>query len=78
MDKLDETLKGLEYCISQESDNCSECPGDNCHVCTALELLKAQKPRVLTLEEIKNYEMPVWIDQKGYGSSGISSELGCS
>lgn len=54
MDKLDETLKGLEYCVHQDPaiDNCSECPGDNCHVCTALELLKAQRNRIKELEEL--------------------------
>lgn len=31
-------------------------------------LSKAQEPRVLTLEEIKDYDKPVWIDEKDGGS----------
>lgn len=33
----------------------------------AVSLLKAQEPRVMTLEEIKDYDKPVWIDEKGWG-----------
>lgn len=67
MDKLNETLKGLEYCVHQDPaiDNCSECPGDHCHVCTALELLKAQEPRVLQIKEMAFLEIAVFIETNG-------------
>lgn len=32
------------------------------------ELLKEREPRVLTLEEIKDYDKPIWVDEKGWGS----------
>lgn len=65
MDKLEKVVKGLETCvISGTREDCEgyECPyfiyndevSDDCQVTLfsdALALLKAQKPRVMTLEE---------------------------
>lgn len=56
-------MDGLECCILHDPDDharCSKCPYDgNCVnrlKMDALELLKAQEPRVLTLEEVKSLQ----------------------
>ena len=64
MDKLEKVIKGLECCINEHKNitDCEHCPYseidegctslDDLHSDT-LDLLKAQQPRVLTLEEVK-------------------------
>lgn len=78
MDKREKVIKGLECCA--ECGKCkSECPydgkNDSTYGCTtqlakdALALLKAQEPRVMTKEEIKDYlddpdgdKKPLWLE----------------
>ena len=81
MDNREKVIKGLECCA--ECGKCkSECPydgkNDSIYGCTtqlakdALELLKAQEPHVLSLEEIddivtktnKEHEMIFWAEVK--------------
>ena len=76
MDKLEKVIQALENCTAEIK--CRDCPWDECegqheHVelpkglaLKTLELLKAQEPRVMTLEELKSYlGKPVWIEEKG-------------
>lgn len=75
-------IKGLE-CHAVPGGNCLECPygkygvdenGLECEnrmAADALELLKAQEPRVLTLEEVRNEYKVVWLETK-YLSSKTS------
>ena len=60
----EKVVKGLECCILHDPDDkprCESCPYDG--ACQnrlkrdALKLLKAQEPRVLTLEEVKTAEV---------------------
>ena len=59
----EKVIKGLEYHLKELSvgKTCYECPyfGDNpCEIqliANALELLKAQEPRVMTLEDVKAF-----------------------
>ena len=63
MDKLEKVIKGLEHlhdnsgCIAVYDNDCGCCPYKSVNGCVdqiikdALELLKAQEPRVMTLEE---------------------------
>lgn len=63
----EKVIKGLECCIMRDPDDhtrCSECPyestmcGNRLKI-EALALLKAQEPRVMTLEEvIAHYSLP--------------------
>ena len=60
MTDLEKVIKGLECCILRNPDDharCSQCSyGGNCVnrlKMDALELLKAQEPRVMTLDEVE-------------------------
>ena len=71
MPDREKVLKGLEICTSPVCR--TDCPYDNerngCSLMLmqdALELLKAQEPRVLTMEEARTYEV-VWPEDKGEG-----------
>jgi hypothetical protein len=74
MTKREKVIKGLEKCRRYECDDCTEkCasqfPGDctayDDFVDSALALLKAQEPRVMTLGEIDNaLKMPLWKETK--------------
>ena len=76
MPDLKRVIKGLECRLSNAGDeNMTYCPDctyyftSNCEGTLnrdALELLKAQEPRVLTLEEARTYEV-VWPEDKGEG-----------
>ena len=59
-----EVIKALEYLISNE---CTDTQVEHIdEIKVAIELLKAQEPRVMTLEELKSYlGKPVWIEEKG-------------
>ena len=50
-------IEALEYCKKQRPSNksCAGCPyaGLGCGIDAAIEKLKAQEPRVMTLEEVK-------------------------
>lgn len=68
MTDLDEVIKALECCIDETKCG-SECPywddNGNCRSnmeADALALLKAQEPRVMTLEELRKYSGPVWVE----------------
>lgn len=74
MPDLEKVIKGLEHCGS--ADMCDKCPylvkdieneGDGCQMfADALALLKAQEPRVMTLEEVKQAEgRDVWLELSG-------------
>ena len=60
MDKREKVIYSIERCISNVPDACRDCGYDNelCPKCfehllrDALELLKAQEPKLLTIEEI--------------------------
>ena len=78
MTEREKVIKGLEHCIG---DNCygdkwSECKYSG-HGCIdalledSLALLKAQEPRVMTLEEVKqhnNQDGCVWFEQLTYNA----------
>lgn len=56
-------IKGLECCIKRDPDDktrCGECPYEGACLnrlkLDALALLKAQEPRVITLEELENLQ----------------------
>ena len=64
MEKREKVIKGLECCILHDPDDkprCESCPYDGACVNRlkrdALKLLKAQEPRVMTLEEVKTAEV---------------------
>lgn len=75
MDEREKVIKGLEICIRvQDNEKCpDECPyrKDICYgtvglMADALSLLKAQEPRVMTLEEIEDaLDNVVWLDIPG-------------
>ena len=75
MTDREKVIKGLECCLANGHNNCpykSTDEGiDKVTSCTtylmkdALALLKAQEPRVMTLEEIGNaLKMPIWKETK--------------
>ena len=71
MDKLEKVIKGLESCLSPGHDcpldcpYCGNCRGDELYR-DALELLKAQQPRVMTLDEVKaSKDHDVWLELSG-------------
>lgn len=82
MDKLGKVMKGLGCCSQGAKEPytptiryCAECPYLKSKIpCTralardALELLKAQEPRVMTLEEVKAipYDADIWIETEYY------------
>lgn len=81
MDKLEKVIKGLECCLANGHNNCpyeSTDEGiDKVTSCTtylmrdALALLKAQQPRVMTLEEVmqhNNQDGCVWFEQPTYNA----------
>lgn len=75
MAEREKVIKGLEICIRvQDNEKCpDECPyrKDICYgtvglMADALSLLKAQEPRVMTLEEIEDaLDNVVWLDIPG-------------
>lgn len=75
MAELEKVIKGLEICIRvQDNEKCpDECPyrKDICYgtvglMADALSLLKAQEPRVMTLEEVEDaLDTVVWLDMPG-------------
>lgn len=74
MTNLEKVIKGLKCCILRDPDDhtrCSQCPYDgNCVnklKMDALELLKAQEPRVMTAHDWETSQVariPVWIEWK--------------
>ena len=74
-DILEKVLRGLECCLPAHDPDCDLCPYDSVDLrCRAqlrddvVELLKAQEPRVLSLEEYKataekplSQRDPVWL-----------------
>lgn len=66
-------IKGLECCgYTRFMDKCQECPydGKDCFKqlkTDAIAMLKAQEPRVMTLEEVQALEANdvVWLEDKG-------------
>lgn len=67
----EKVIKGLECCIKRDPDDktrCDECPyGGACLnrlKSDALALLKAQQPRVMTLEEVHEGDV-MWFDSPG-------------
>jgi len=65
MDDREKVIKGLK-CCSEIKEKCDDCPYSGVLRCMmvlkrdALELLKAQGPRVMTLEEVLNTD-PDWV-----------------
>lgn len=69
MKKREEIIKGLERCAAIHQGIICECcvyPGVDCAVDDAIALLKAQEPRVMTLEEV-NQERICWIEDADDG-----------
>ena len=68
----EKVIYSIERCICHVPDACRDCGYDNepCPKCfehllrDAHDLLKAQEPRVMTLDEVKTAEV-VWIEQVG-------------
>lgn len=78
MAELEKVIKGIECCLGgSNADACEQCPyEDECAHAVgkspsplrrdALSLLKAQEPRVMTLEEIEDaLDNVVWLDIPG-------------
>ena len=71
MPELKKVITGLECCILRDPDDharCSQCSYESNCVnrlkMDALELLKAQEPRVMTLEEVEDaLDTVVWVDR---------------
>ena len=69
-EKLEKVIKGLECCIIRHPDDkarCDECPYESA-CCNrlkrdALDLLKAQEPRLLGLDEIKMLGL-MWLESR--------------
>ena len=87
MAELEKVLKGLECCSAMDGDRCRECPyakeceegesiffaGASHLADDALELLKAQQPRLMTPDDFDNNPMvdengklPAWVEYKRY------------
>ena len=77
MTDREKVVKGLECCmINPDMCDRTNCPyagkSDESDYCDtklikdALALLKAQEPRVMTLEEVKSCENPVWLEWNYY------------
>ena len=68
MDKREKVIEGLQKCASlHQCFVCESCvyPGVDCAIDDAIALLKAQEPRVLTLEELAAAQKtPVWRETK--------------
>lgn len=69
MSELESVVKGLECCIDGPCDICdyNNHGPETCRdllMFDAINLLKAQQPRVMTLEEVRAAEV-VWIEQVG-------------
>ena len=80
-DLLGKGIRGLECCSTYDDysrKSCKECPynePDGKRSCKlhqmrvdALSILKAQEPRVMTLEEVKSipYDADIWIETEYY------------
>ena len=77
-------IKGLECCIKHDPDDkmrCGECPYKGACLnrlkADALALLKAQEPRVMTLEEASNSTVPMWFEKSG-DECGWITGIDCS
>lgn len=76
MGEYEKVIKGLECCVAQPLPKCEACPYEadteegTCFLMDkmhedALALLKAQEPRVMTIEEIEQWNQPdVWMEMK--------------
>lgn len=72
MADLEKVINGIERCICHVPDACRDCAYDAGHpynecvemmLRDALELLKEQEPRVMTLEELEDaLDTVVWLD----------------
>lgn len=76
MTDREKVIKTIEICYTS-GHNCTECPffsEDDCNdklMHDALSLLKAQEPRVMTLEEVKRHNNQggcVWFEQPTYNA----------
>ena len=73
MDKREKVIKGLECCSHEDIGDCNNCPYNindmHCDIGMmrdALALLKAQEPRVMTVEEVRcANEESMWFESKG-------------
>ena len=76
---IEKVIKRLEYCIENKCDICQEengsefpwidgrCYGFTERLYDAIALLKAQKPRVMTLEEVHTSEICWYENSLNYG-----------
>ena len=74
MTNLEKVIKGLECCRETGWTSCHGCPyycGDACTCILklksdALTILKAQEPRLMTLDEVRNAcHSPMWFESHG-------------
>lgn len=71
MINVETVISGLECCTTGDLGNCKECPygikACNELLKDAISLLKAQQPRVMTLEEVRllGKDDIVWYERKG-------------
>ena len=88
MNDREKVIKGLECCIIRYSDDyarCDECPYES--ACgkrlkqDALALLKAQEPRVMTVDEVRTWvstpridREPIWVEIENGVSAWIVSD----
>ena len=80
MPDREKVIKGLECCLGVHDcdiDPKEECPYNGMALCAmclkydVMELLKAQEPRVMTLEEVKrhnNQDGCIWFEQPTYNA----------
>lgn len=90
MPDLAKVIKGIEHCLMPGIEGCKGCPYYNSDLCfgtdlvmrDALELLKAQEPRVLSLAELLLTESgtPLFIEERGNtveNAFGYNIYMGC-
>lgn len=72
MTDREKVIKGLECCAHEEIGDCENCPyNENTPHCDiammrdAIAMLKAQEPRLMTLEEIQHTDA-VWLETHGW------------
>ena len=79
MPDLEKVIYGIERCLCHVPDACRDCgydekSYDECEkelMRDALSLLKAQEPKVMTLEEVKNSEV-VYLEDYADPDDGVS------
>ena len=73
-ERLDKAINGLEQSIADFKPFCGN-KADWQRVYDALDLLKAQEPRVLTLRELAFYDAGIFVETRNGCPEGLTDEL---